>query len=103
MATADTHVLTESELLLRLWTRQNLTLPLARALLKFQFTPEEEDRMRELLERNGEGELTPAEERELDAHVRVGTLVSILQSRARQALKKKAQAKKKVGMRRAGG
>jgi hypothetical protein len=80
-ATSDT------AMFLRLWDGAKLTPTLARQLLKLGWSREDESRMRELTERNRESRLDEAESRELDNYLRVGMTVSILQSRARKALK----------------
>lgn len=77
----------ETELLLRLWDRQRLTPTLARHLLKLEFAEEDHARMHELAVKNQEDLISAAERQELDNYVRVGTLLSIVQSRARTTLK----------------
>lgn len=72
---------------LRLWDSAKITPTLARQILKLGWSAEDEARMRELTERNREGRLDAAEVKELDNYLRVGTTLSILQSRARKALK----------------
>lgn len=67
-----------------------MTPTLARHILKLNFDPADEARVHELTVKNREGEITSDELRELDAYVRVWTLVSTLQSRARLVLKKAA-------------
>jgi hypothetical protein len=76
---------------LRVWERQKLTPTLARHVLRLDFSPEDKARMHDLATRNQAGEISPAELQELDAHIRVGTLLSILQSRARKLLKNAAR------------
>src|SRR4051812_36515020 len=83
--------LADTDILLRLWERQKLTPTLARHLLRLEFSPEEKARMHDLATRNQSGEISPSDLRELDSYVRVGTLLSILQSRARKLLKKTAR------------
>jgi hypothetical protein len=58
----------------------------AEAIVSLAFSPEDEDRMRALMERNNQGTLTDAERDEMEGFRRVGTLLGILQSRARLAL-----------------
>lgn len=77
----------DADIFLRLWDGPQLTRPLARHLLKLSFPAADEQRMRDLADKNREGEITPAELAELDQYVRVGTLLSILQSRARKLLR----------------
>ena len=77
----------DSDIFLRLWSRQKLTTPLARHILKLSFDDQERARMHELSEKNQEGSITPGELVELDQFVRVGMVLSIMQSRARRLLK----------------
>lgn len=59
----------------------------ARSILQLSFTPEECARMHELAVKNQQGSLTPEEESELDHYNRVGSLLSIMKSKARKLLK----------------
>jgi hypothetical protein len=83
----------DADLFLRLWDEHRLTPALARHLLKLKWPAADEARMRELADRNSEGTITPAELRELDEFVRVGMVLSILQSRARKRLGASAPAR----------
>lgn len=58
----------------------------AEAIVSLAFSPEDQERMRELMERNNQGTLTDSERAEMEGFRRVGTLLGILQSRARLAL-----------------
>jgi hypothetical protein len=78
----------DTDIFLRLWDQQHLTPTLARHLLKMSFSDDDGKRMDELAAKNQEGEISPAELAELDSFVRVGTVLSILQSRARKLLKR---------------
>src|SRR5262245_44162997 len=60
----------------------------ARYLLALGFPEADKARMHELAVRNQQGLLTPAERALLANYVEVGDLLAILQSKARQALKK---------------
>jgi hypothetical protein len=93
MATATTPSLTEFDLFLRLWDKEKMTPTLARHILKLDFAPADDARMHELARKNQDGAIAPDELRELDAYVRVGVLVSTLQSRARKLLKAKIPAR----------
>jgi hypothetical protein len=75
-----------------LWDREpsKLTGPVARYILKLQFTDEEKARMVDLVRRNREGSLTAAEIDEMDGYLKVGDLLALLQSKARQFLKRRA-------------
>ena len=58
----------------------------AEQILKLKFSDEERTRMHELAVKNQAGKLTPEESSELDHYSRVGSMLSVLQSRARQVL-----------------
>jgi hypothetical protein len=60
---------------------------IARNVLQIQFDGADHDRVNALSEKAQQGTLTPAERDELDEYIRVGTLLGILQSKARQVLK----------------
>jgi hypothetical protein len=62
----------------------------ARALLQVRLASSEHERMSALLQKARRGELTPEEEEQLDTHELLGSLLAILHSKARQALKKRA-------------
>jgi len=64
----------------------------ARKLLRFRFAASHHRRVHTLSAKAQEGTLSPAERDELDEYIRVGTLLAILQSRARQVLKNAQQA-----------
>lgn len=59
----------------------------AKKILQLDFQPDEIVRMHDLAARNRNGQLQPGEEEELDNYCRVGTTLSLLQSRARQVLR----------------
>jgi hypothetical protein len=81
----------DTDILLRVWEREKLTPTLARHVLRLDFGPEDKARMHDLAVRNRADEIGPAERRDLDSYIRVGTLLSILQSRARKLLKKSSR------------
>lgn len=60
----------------------------ARAILRLAFKPSDRARINQLAARNRDGKLKPAEEEELNNYIRVGQTLGILQSKARQTLKK---------------
>ncbi len=64
----------------------------ARKLIEFQFGASHHTRVKALSQKAQAGMLIPVEQEELDEYIRVGTLLSILQSRARRALKAAGQA-----------
>jgi len=67
--------------------REPLAPPAARYILALEFQPEERERMHELALKAQDGTLTAAEQVEIDAYERVGTLLSIWKSKARKTLK----------------
>jgi hypothetical protein len=60
----------------------------ARALLRFGFSDHDRARMEQLSAKARAGRLTPAEQVDLDTFERLGYLLDILHSQARQAHKK---------------
>ncbi len=71
---------------------QSISPETARKLLQFHFDASHHERVSLLSEKAEQGTLTPAEQDELDEYIRVGTLLGILQSRARQVLRNAGQA-----------
>jgi hypothetical protein len=69
----------------------DLSAAAARALLKFGFSGHDHARMEELSTKARSGTLTPSEQDELDTFERLGCVLDILHSKARQVLKKKPQ------------
>jgi hypothetical protein len=61
----------------------------ARGLLRFGFSEQDHARMAELSSKAGAGKLARTEQAELDTFERLGCVLDILHSRARQTLKKK--------------
>jgi hypothetical protein len=59
----------------------------ARAILRMDFDATDRQRMKHLAAKNRAGQLTPAEDEELDNFIHVGQLLGILKSRARRSLK----------------
>jgi hypothetical protein len=60
----------------------------ARKFLDLAFSPLQRERVHSLSQKAREGSLTAAEEADLAEFIRVADLLAILQSRARQALKR---------------
>jgi hypothetical protein len=60
----------------------------ARHLLELSFTDSHQEQVDALSQKARKGSLTPTERAELDEYIRVADLLAILQSRARQALKR---------------
>jgi hypothetical protein len=63
----------------------------ARALLKINFSDQDIARMEDLSKKARAGNLTPAEQADLDTFERLGCLLDIVHSKARQTLEKKPQ------------
>lgn len=70
----------------------------ARAILSLEFDSADKDRMRELAAKARAGTLTPRERAEVDAYSRVGSLLGILHSRARRAIKGRRAANGKANI-----
>jgi hypothetical protein len=77
-----------------IWSRllqpggKTLSLEAARSLLRLEFTPEDKDRMHELAVKAHDGSLTADEQEEVRNYERVGNLLALMKSKARQRLKK---------------
>src|SRR5262245_18395886 len=68
--------------------RDDLSPEAARSLLRLEFDGRDGERMNELSAKASDETLTADEERELDCFVYAGHLLALLQSKARQSLKK---------------
>jgi hypothetical protein len=66
----------------------------ASALLSLKFSEEDQQRMRELAEKARRGELTGEDAAWTTAYERVGSLLGLLQSKARQTIKRHTDATK---------
>lgn len=60
--------------------------PSPEAVLNFGPTPQMQERISELLEKNRAGQLTPRESAELDEYVRIDNFISLLKTRALKSL-----------------
>ena len=80
--------ITEADILSAVVVANEGTLPaeVARSLLGLHFRQPAVDRMNELAERNRRGELTDAEQAELEKYLRVGEFLNLLQAKARLSL-----------------
>jgi hypothetical protein len=67
--------------------RIRMSLEVARAIVKLGFDPADKARMNALAEKARQGTLTKSEDEELENYIRVGHLLSIMQSKARKVLK----------------
>jgi hypothetical protein len=86
MPSKATQTIGESEIILGFWKNRKLSPHLAKEFLKIDFKRAQRERMRELMDKNTEGQITPGELDELDAFIRIGFTISILQSRSRRVL-----------------
>lgn len=59
----------------------------AQAILSIRFCPTDENRMRELMEKNNRGTIDSKEQAEMEAFRQVGSFLAIMQSQARLQLK----------------
>ena len=79
---------TEAAILARLiQSRDTMSREVAEYLLSIDFEAGDVERMNVLSERAREGNLMPEEAAELDSYLHVGSLLSIMQSKARRLLK----------------
>ena len=80
---------TEATILARIIQAENeeLTPEAARYWLSRKLPPADEERVEELSTKASAGSLTESEQQELDSYLRIGILISIIQSKARQLLK----------------
>jgi len=80
---------TEAAILARMLEsdERELTPEAARYLLSIQLPSGDQDRVDELSAKARAGLLTEAEGQELDGYLRIGSLVAVLQSKARRRLK----------------
>jgi hypothetical protein len=62
---------------------------MARYVLTLGFNDRDKARLHDLAVRNQEDALTPAEKAELHAYAKAGTLLALLKSQARRALKRR--------------
>jgi hypothetical protein len=93
MRTPTTHAVdTEVTILARVLGKEHgkLSAEMARHILDLGFSDRDKARMHELIRRNQDDALSPAEKQELLAFGKAGDLLSILKSRARRTLKIKA-------------
>jgi hypothetical protein len=90
MATILTEKATEGAIWSRLLQPESTTLSLqaARSILRLDFVQEDKDRMHELAAKARDGSLTTAEQEEIRNYERVGNLLALMKSKARQRLKK---------------
>ena len=85
---SDLTDLTEADILTDLIVpdEPSFTAEAARALLQLRFDTQTTRRIRALLQKNNRGTITVAERLALEKYLRVGTLVDLLQAKARLSL-----------------
>jgi hypothetical protein len=92
MKTASLAPKTEAEVWLRiLHPDEDLPPRVARAILGLSFPKNYISRMHELSAKARAGTLTPEEDAEMDNFERVGSILSILKSKARQVLRRSSR------------
>ena len=88
MASAPT--ITEADILVDVVspTRAGLTRDAARSILKMRFGKKATKQIRQLLQKNNRGKISPAERVTLDKYMRVGQFLDLLQAKAKLSLQK---------------
>ena len=66
----------------------DLPAPAAKAFLNIRIEGEELARLQDLLARNQDGELSPAEKADLESYLRVSAFLDLMHAKARRSLKK---------------
>ena len=84
----DNPTITESEILADVIAPDagDLTPEVARSVLKWKFTDRAVERMNELADRNNKGIITAGERQDLEKYLRVGSLINLVQAKARLSL-----------------
>lgn len=90
---ADTPTITESDILADVIApdQGDLTPEVARSVLRWKFDDRAVSRMNELADRNNNGTISAQERQDLEKYLRVGSLINILQAKARLSLQSVAQ------------
>ena len=73
--------------------RPTLSPELAEELLSWHFNDAATNRMRDLLQKNNAGTITPPEKQTLDKYLRVGEFIDLMQAKARITLTKSGSTK----------
>ncbi len=60
----------------------------AQAVLGIHFSPDDENRMRELMEKNNQGTISPEEQAQMEAFRQIGSFLAIAQNTARLQLQR---------------
>jgi hypothetical protein len=66
----------------------DLSLEQAKALLRLEFEQSDLDRLHELVVKNQDDELTPADKEELECYLRVSAVLDLMHAKARYSLRK---------------
>jgi hypothetical protein len=92
MAITERPPATEAAIFVGLWDRptSKLTPTVARYILRLRFSDEQRQHVVDLVRRSQTGGLTAGEVTEMDNLLKVGDLLALLQSKARQVLKRQA-------------
>lgn len=79
-----------AEIFSRLWNARGraLTPDVAEYVLRISFPPSDRKRNQQLAAKNQRGRITDSELTELSNYVEVGDMIALMQSKARQALKR---------------
>jgi hypothetical protein len=87
MSTTETNTM-EAEVLSRIIAPDEGTLnpEAARSILQFEFPQADVARMQELAEKNRQGTIAEFERDQMQAYMRIGTMLSLLKSKARRSL-----------------
>lgn len=85
---ADAPTITESDILADIIApdQGNLTPEVARSVLCWKFTDRALGRMNDLADRNRKGTISAEERQDLEKYLRVGSLINIVQAKARLSL-----------------
>jgi hypothetical protein len=68
--------------------KDDLPLEQAKALLRLKYEQSDLDRLHELVVKNQDDELTPAEKEELEGYLRVSAFLDLMHAKARYSLRK---------------
>src|SRR3977135_2980855 len=84
---------TDADILTAVLAPEQPDLPpeLSRFFLALRFSPEQIRRMHELADKNNIGSLSEGETAEMESFARIGTLISLLQSKARRSLNSRSE------------
>jgi hypothetical protein len=68
--------------------KDDLPAEQAKALLRFKFEQSDLDRLHELVVKNQDDDLTPAEKEELEGYLRISAFLDLMHAKARYSLRK---------------